>query len=322
MIFILDTNVIQEDYWLRSSRFRIFFDYLAKTDSKVLIPKIVFDELSANYSRTLKECSKEYSKAQKKLRACLPNIKIEDIPLSIENIEEETINYINHVRNTFKISQIVGYKDFYLEEVIQRAIQRRRPCNQHGEEIRDALLWCVVKDTAKENNDDLVVFISRNTRQFAKKDGHLHEDIEAEIQKDGLNIRYFQSLQEFEQHHASKIDFITKEWLEQSINRENILNSCINSIESIIGKKLNETEFNKRIFTGYCNYIGEATELYIYNYYVYEMSDGSFQVFIDWLGEIEVEVEFELQKENAYLYDTNYRSEYIQKCLYQSPYYL
>jgi len=49
VIIVLDTNIFQRNFLMRSSGFVVLLDYLSKTESRVVIPKVVFEELKANY---------------------------------------------------------------------------------------------------------------------------------------------------------------------------------------------------------------------------------------------------------------------------------
>lgn len=45
MLLVLDTNVLQADFQMRTPEFAILLDYLRKTQSKVVVPRIVLPAL-------------------------------------------------------------------------------------------------------------------------------------------------------------------------------------------------------------------------------------------------------------------------------------
>ena len=53
MDVIIDFNVFISDYWMQTSDFRIVKNYLQKTDSKILLPSIILNEVKGNYERQL-----------------------------------------------------------------------------------------------------------------------------------------------------------------------------------------------------------------------------------------------------------------------------
>lgn len=64
MIIVLDTNIIQGDFLLKSGKTVVLLDYVSKTQSKFVMPKIVYDELMANYERGLISRKSKFLDAQ------------------------------------------------------------------------------------------------------------------------------------------------------------------------------------------------------------------------------------------------------------------
>ena len=55
MNVLLDTNILRADIGVRSGRFDILRDYIRRTQSRILLPQLVYDEIRAVYSRELAE---------------------------------------------------------------------------------------------------------------------------------------------------------------------------------------------------------------------------------------------------------------------------
>lgn len=55
MDIILDSNIFKRDLKLKDKNFEILNDYLAKTNSSLILPKIVFEEIKNLYKKTLKD---------------------------------------------------------------------------------------------------------------------------------------------------------------------------------------------------------------------------------------------------------------------------
>lgn len=313
MIIILDTNVIQSDYYMNSGRFAILFDYVQKTKSKFVLPKIVIDELTANYEREFISRFNQYLRSKGSFIA-LYHKKFPEINITIK---DEVKYYIDYVKNKFKVKdkEIYNYKESYLNDVIERAIRRRRPCSDRGEEIRDAILWLSILDIAQEIPDKTVTFISQNKKQFALGDDELHPDLKQECSDRDITIRYFSSLDNFAKYHASIIDFITEEWILASIGVDEILEESFDIIESFAERELDYELSNsfryhdsaERSSTGYFKLIQGSLD--VQNFYVYEMNDNSLRIEAILEGEIEVECEVEkVLKREEYDHDYEYDS--------------
>jgi hypothetical protein len=165
MLIVLDTNIFVDDYMMRSSRFSMLLDYARKTETKIVLSKIVVDELAANYERLIRKHLSSLQDAAKALETFTFDVAAPQIAV---DINDQVGRYLRFVKTRLGVQDrdVVGYKEGYLEEVLNRAIKRRKPCTDRGEEIRDAILWISILDTA-ESSGDKVVFISRNTKQFA-----------------------------------------------------------------------------------------------------------------------------------------------------------
>ena len=320
MIIVLDTNILHNDFLMKSGQFAILIDYIRKTQSKVILPKIVYDELPVTFERELRKRLKEFVRARGSLAVLLQN-KLPEVNISVES---EIASYLNFVKEKLNVgdSDIFDYKETYLHDVIERAIRRRRPCTERGEEIRDAVLWHCVLDIAGESPEKSVIFISNNTKQFASDDAALHPDLIEDYTKRNLKVIYFPSLDSFAKQHASNIEFITKEWLLSSIDVDAALEGARGLIETYAKYRLPSRLSEGKSSTGYFKMTQGSLDLE--NFYVYEMADGSLRVELTLTGETEVECEVEKivrKEEHDYDYEFDFFSreyEYVPVTRYRS----
>lgn len=306
MIVILDTNIIRSDFFLSSGNFVILRDYMLKTRSKFVLPTIVFDELAAVYEREVRKLQNELLVAIKKLSRVAPDMPALQVDLDVGKTIE---SYLSSIRKNMNIADndIVDYKDSYLRDVVERAIRRRRPCSDRGEEMRDAILWHTVLDVAENSADKAVIFISNNHKQFAVNNSELHHELQEECDKRGINIRYFTSLEAFAKEHAVHIDFITSNWLLESLGVQNILSAGKSEIFSSARWAVEHGEFeiHNRNYVSNAKSTGYFArtsyhDVRISGFYVYEMTDGSYRVEATLIGEVEVECEVEVEVEEEY----------------------
>ena len=194
MIIVLDTNILFGDFPMKSGRFAILFDYVQKTQSKFIMPKVVCDELASTYERELLERLNKFLRAKGSLADALFQASLPFVDISAES---ETASYLKYVKDKLEVidEEIFDYKESYLHDVMRRAMRRRRPCTERGEEIRDAVLWHSVLDIAQEAPDKTVVFISHNTKQFASGDNSLHPELLEDCSERGSTVKYYSSLE-------------------------------------------------------------------------------------------------------------------------------
>jgi predicted nucleic acid-binding protein len=293
MKVVLDTNVIQEDYLMKSGRFTVLLDYVKRTESTVVLPQIVYEELTANYRRELQARHKKLVRAREQVDGLLP-VHLDGVP-GID-IELSTTTYLAYARAKLSVTTeaILPYKNEYLADVLRRAIERRRPCSDRGEEIRDAVLWHSILDLANASTEK-VAFVSKNTDQFAVDKTSLHPDLEDEARSRGISIEFYPSLEDFARRHATPIEFITKEWIASQIKQSDLVESSRGIVESFVEHREGSHPGSDEELTGYVNLIGG--DLAVDEYFIYEMENGSYRLEITWFGVVEVEYEAEVTVE-------------------------
>jgi hypothetical protein len=280
------------------------------------MPKIVYDEVAATYERELLNRLNQFAKAKGSLTAALAKTRLPNIEIIPES---EVSSYLNHLKEILGIKdgEIFDYKESYLHDVMDRAIRRKRPCTDRGEEIRDAILWHSVLDIAQESPDKTVIFISQNTKQFSQGDGTLHPDLLRDCSERAVTIKYFTSLDDFGKQHASIIEFINEEWLLASIDMDKVLGKAQKIVEGYAERSLERklsNSFNlydeEWSSTGYFN--PQQGSFNVETFYVYEMSDGSLRVEASFVGEVEVECEVE-KRFRIEEYDYEYEYDFVSR---------
>jgi len=312
MDIIIDSNIIRQDLKLNDKNFEILIDYLAKTNSRLIYPSIVIEEVKGLYKRALTEKKQEFNTSLRRYKSTLLSIELPEIPEI--DINDETDKYINYIHNKLgtSLDNVINYKNEYLPELVNRAIKRKKPLDNKGQQFRDGILWLTLLDYAESTKEKRVAFISNNSNDFAEKgENKLCSELIEETANKGIDLKYFKTLNDFAKEHASVIDFITKKWVENNIDLkiieklfDEILDSSIE--EAIIdGANLESNEKP----TGYINKTDYFNSKLI-EFFVYEKSDGTILLNLEYEFEAEYEIEIErvLERDTsryAYRYSTN-----------------
>jgi len=292
MDIIIDTNILRQDHLLRSSKFQVVLDYLQKTNSHLIIPTVVKDEMIAIFRRQLIELSDEArNRAAKIDRWCYDDTPRTDFHLDIDKEVATYTSFLNELTHGGGALEL-PHQDNFLGEVIRRQINRIKPASDKGEEFRDIIIWLSIKEFLRQSQR-AAVFISQNTKQFAARDSkELHSDLAAELSAENLDLRYFYSLDEFIQQHSSRVEFITEEWIKQNISRADIERASSGVIESSERYWQRYTGWKGVDWTGYVGVIG-FIDIGLNGFYVYELSGEDFYLHMSYYGEVEVEMELE-----------------------------
>jgi hypothetical protein len=88
-------------------------------------------------------------------------------------------NYAGRLRKRLEESgvEILPVPGFPHKDLVQRATERRRPCNDKGDGYRDTLNWLTLLDFAKAEPDHRIIWVSNNTDDFGSGGGELHPDL-------------------------------------------------------------------------------------------------------------------------------------------------
>lgn len=281
MLIVLDTNLLISDPAFGSGASAILLDYAHRTESRILLSALVLDELHAHRVRSLESQWDAYVRAFGSVRSYLPNAPPPPDKPDYESIARSQLSELKK-RLRVRDPDVLPVTEVQLREAVQRAMRRRPPCTDRGEEIRDAVLWLQVLQLARENADTTVAFISANSRQFAAKDGFLLGPLAAEVVTG--RVVYYTSPDAFAKQHATPIQFITSEWLQKQVTSAAVYAAAEERLLDLARATLWRSG----------SWAPQSIDNYgldLDDFYVYEMQDGTLRVVAIWDGLIEVVVE-------------------------------
>jgi len=152
MQIILDANVYATDYRMKGVSFRTLFEYLRRTDSRIVLPRSIREEVILSYGRRLKAEAKEFAEVWNRYRyleldydrGLFDKPDVGDAQKALRRILRKPFGGIP----TIFVAQMEGVS---VEEVFIRGARGKRPANEQGEELRDVIIWLWVlsySDTA------------------------------------------------------------------------------------------------------------------------------------------------------------------------------
>ena len=289
MKIVLDTNILRQDFTLRSRKFEMLRDYLLKTDNEIVFPSVVFEETLALFQRMLTEKYAKIIKAVEKYNKLLFDESETQLPKF--NLEDQLKYFKINLENQliFKRKNIIPLNNEHLSSIVNMAVNKTRPFFENKSEFRDALIWLTCLDIAEREGERSIIFISANVKDFADGDGKIHQSLADEARSRTVTVHYFSSLDNFLKTKASTIEFITNDWLTSNIDFIPIKKEVITNIELSSNDRLADLAESQNSAFEEISSIIQCTNLWINNYYVYEMSDGSLRVKVTLDGELEVE---------------------------------
>jgi hypothetical protein len=224
MDVVADSNILIADFRMLNAEFRSLFDYLNATDSYLVIPKIVCQEVLADFSRKLHQRVGAARKGLKDLNRLLLQT---EISLSVDVDIEYEIELLRRrlcLESGSRIRLLEDYQSITLEEVVKRGIERIRPASDEGEELRDVVVWMSVLNLCKAAQRE-VAFISNNHKQFTADDKEtLHPSLSAEATAAGVTIHFYRNIGSFLAANAPKTQAIDEVRAYQIVLPERVAN--------------------------------------------------------------------------------------------------
>lgn len=299
MNIIIDSNIFNRDLKLKDRNFDIISDYLSRTNSDIVIPQIVLEEIKNLYKKALQNNFNTYAGSVVKLAATFISAPTAYKKITVD-FDAESDKYIEFIIKKLNISpdKIINYKNEYLTELVYRAINRIKPLGENGQQFRDGLLWLTILDYAETTENREVIFISANSTDFAEKNSKsLYRDLVAECKSRDVTVHYYTSTEDFTVGiRASVVNFINEDWINKNVDLDKIdkiFSSTLESIDDDYVKDSVELDHNERL-TGDINRTSYISSQ-ILSHYVYEKLNGEILLKL----EVQFETEYELEIERT-----------------------
>ena len=294
MNVVLDTNIYVADFLMRSSHFELLFDYLSKTNSRILMPRIVYEELREQYRSRIDKHLLANEGTRRCLERMLVNFQVPSpIDLDVEDATEEYLRFVE-AKLGLRKDEIMPLRDSHLSELVGRSISRQKPFSESGEEFRDALLWLTVLDIARETNEEMLAFISRDGRSFGRDD-QLYAVLQEEASTTGTHVSFYSSIDGLIQSRAEQVDYVSQGWLFEAIGFAPYADIVTQRLQALLVHDIERISISRDWegleFTGYLYATHDVTEDNLTEYYIYEKSDGA--LFVQANIYIEYEIEFD-----------------------------
>jgi hypothetical protein len=191
---LLDSNIYLQDAKLAGNQFTELFTYLRRTGSRILLPHLVREEVSARSRYKLWDATRKLESARENLSKVKitagPHFGSIDFDHELKLIDEK----MHSPSKGVQVIDIDQYGGVDVKDVVIRGVRRKRPADENGEELRDVILWLLAIDLA-ERSEAGIIFIS-NDKGFKGEDGRLHPDLVREVALLKQPLEYYAEIRE------------------------------------------------------------------------------------------------------------------------------
>jgi predicted nucleic acid-binding protein len=149
---VLDTNTFYSDLRMRGP-IRVLLDRAAAGELTLVIPEVVIQEV-------LKRFRQRYEKTVQQATSAIRSAKdlgVDTLDLDLESVDQAVIVYEAELRTRLHQDGVLisQYPAASHEDVLDRAIRRRKPFKESGAGYQDTLIWLTVLDSLKRDDQAL-----------------------------------------------------------------------------------------------------------------------------------------------------------------------
>lgn len=284
MKIILDSNIILQDILLKSGEFEMLLDFLSKTAHEVFLPSVVIQEVRANYERRLTKCINTIDSTYTELNNIL-TYRVRNNRKTI-NVKLRVNGYINYLLHKLHVGDEKVIESDYIsvDDLVSRAVLRTKPFRENKEAFRDSVIWLNVLKMAQSSRERKVVFISNNRKDFGEKSGQLAHELAEEAKRLNVKVDFYLTLDEFLKTRATEVSFVTIDWLEKSIDFEEVkiaISDEFDADKTETYSVLKDMGYKVESIDSFTTY-----DANIQDYYVYEMADGTLRLEVTFYHEV------------------------------------
>jgi predicted nucleic acid-binding protein len=248
MRIILDSNIYVADFRMKGIAFSNLFDFVRKTQSTIILPRIVREEVVHRYIERFVAQVRETAKAWKPFRYLMLShdpgeFHKPDLKYQIRELRKR----LRVPAKDVTIQHSPDMPGVDLNAVALRGIKRIPPASADGEELRDVIIWLYVLSSSA-GSDTATAFVSGDAGFW---DGDsLRSQIQKDIQTSGGNVAVYRDIDSFIRANSPRQSRLTAESANRlipvSLFSDSILSASADSL-----KRAARSSLNYDVFGGY-----------------------------------------------------------------------
>lgn len=176
MNIFIDSNILFQDYFFENKSNNKLLEYCEKGVLNLFMSDIVRLELRRQFQKEIESKNKEINKINKDSKRLKIETNLNEIVISDQLKKFDTFyEKLQRIDNF----EILPYKNEFLPDIVDRAINRKKPFTEEKSELKDAIIWKTYSEHVESNGLSDCILMTNNTSDFcAKKDkSNIHPDL-------------------------------------------------------------------------------------------------------------------------------------------------
>jgi predicted nucleic acid-binding protein len=242
MNIFLDTSVLYKDPFWKGNFFNELLETIKEKEINLYISNVVLMELEHNYKKIIEQEIIKLDKVNAQINQyniITENVTTINLQESLDNLKAFYKDLVDS--NTLKI---LDYSNDMLPEIVDRAIERKKPFTENKTELKDTIIWLTYAYFAERKRLSDCFLLTNNILDFCDTEKAKKEiyEIHSELQKDSNKFKVYKSPKDLIQSEKLKLQFVSQRfniWLEeQDFSNDFVLELLRNNFEKEIISKI------------------------------------------------------------------------------------
>ena len=166
MNIFIDSNILFKDYFFENKSNKKLLEYCDEGLLNLYMSEIVRLELKRQFQKEIEEKNREIKKIIKDSQRL--KIQSEICEISIDKQLEKFEKFYNRIKMYDNFS-LLSYKNDFLPDIVDRAINRKKPFTEEKSELKDAIIWKTYSEYVETNDTSECILLTNNTSDFCEK---------------------------------------------------------------------------------------------------------------------------------------------------------
>ena len=189
LLVIPDTNALYSDLFLEGPRIKTILAAEAMTGLRLMIPKIVAEELRNKVEERLQQTIKDVDKVRVELETLLAVSPFEiELNVDTEQRDAVTDRFEARIVELSEQGRLLDYPEASLAQLAGRSISQQRPFLPKDRGMRDTIIWLTVTQYLAEHSAESpqVILVTKDGGFLDDKKVELHESLLKELRCAGI----------------------------------------------------------------------------------------------------------------------------------------
>jgi hypothetical protein len=201
MNIFIDSNILFQDYFFENKSNKQLIEYCEKGFVNIYMAEIVRLELRRQFEKEIVSQNREIKRLSKDSLRLKTDIVVPEISIETQLKKFDDFYSRKEILDNF---DILNYKNEFLPDIVNRAINRRKPFTEEKSELKDALIWKTYSDYAEQNTIEDCILLTNNTSDFCAKNDK--KTIHPELQEDSKKFTVINSSFDFIKTYAPLLE--------------------------------------------------------------------------------------------------------------------